>query len=189
MLLVGRRGGEFLCPNNWGEKNNIDTFYVCLLLFCCKCDFQWAEIKMLLLVQILSLKSKNLVGITLTNCGITDLVLKDCPKMMFIHGKWQIGHWFVYYINVFMNFITTLSWLLWSSPNMEKVKPFCRALLPELVLWNKVSPTISSWYHSTSHTSSSSFPTRELTFDVPRTSLQSQGFACLGHYKIVIMTC
>lgn len=42
---------------------------------------------MLLLVQILSLKSKNLVGITLTNCGITDLVLKDCPKMMFIHGN------------------------------------------------------------------------------------------------------
>ncbi|KAF7647631.1 hypothetical protein LDENG_00168810, partial [Lucifuga dentata] len=37
-------------------------------------------------VQVLSLKSKNLVGITLTNCGITDLVLKDCPKMMFIHG-------------------------------------------------------------------------------------------------------
>uniref|UniRef100_A0A8D2ZYW8 F-box domain-containing protein n=1 Tax=Scophthalmus maximus TaxID=52904 RepID=A0A8D2ZYW8_SCOMX len=37
-------------------------------------------------VQILSLKSKNLVGITLTNCGITDLVLKDCPKMMFIHA-------------------------------------------------------------------------------------------------------
>lgn len=22
----------------------------------------------------------------MTNCGITDLVLKDCPKMMFIHG-------------------------------------------------------------------------------------------------------
>ncbi|XP_055368427.1 F-box only protein 38 isoform X2 [Betta splendens] len=37
-------------------------------------------------VQILSLKSKNLVGITLTNCGITDLVLKECPKMMFIHA-------------------------------------------------------------------------------------------------------
>ncbi|KAA8579279.1 hypothetical protein FQN60_009104 [Etheostoma spectabile] len=37
-------------------------------------------------VAILSLKSKNLVGITLTNCGITDLVLKDCPKMMFIHA-------------------------------------------------------------------------------------------------------
>ncbi|KAM9375503.1 F-box only protein 38 isoform 2-T2 [Pholidichthys leucotaenia] len=37
-------------------------------------------------VQILSLKSKNLVGITLTNCGITDLILKDCPKMMFIHA-------------------------------------------------------------------------------------------------------
>ncbi|XP_041847165.1 F-box only protein 38 isoform X2 [Melanotaenia boesemani] len=37
-------------------------------------------------VQILTLKSKNLVGITLTNCGITDLVLKDCPKMMFIHA-------------------------------------------------------------------------------------------------------
>lgn len=27
------------------------------------------------------------MGITLTNCGITDLVLKDCPKMMFIHGN------------------------------------------------------------------------------------------------------
>lgn len=39
--------------------------------------------------QILTLKSKNLVGITLTNCGITDLVLKDCPKMMFIHGKYH----------------------------------------------------------------------------------------------------
>ncbi|XP_066470418.1 F-box only protein 38 isoform X2 [Tiliqua scincoides] len=37
-------------------------------------------------IQILTLKSKNLVGITLTNCGITDLVLKDCPKMMFIHA-------------------------------------------------------------------------------------------------------
>ncbi|KAM9069933.1 F-box only protein 38 isoform X4 [Sarcophilus harrisii] len=37
-------------------------------------------------VQVLVLKSKNLVGITLTNCGITDLVLKDCPKMMFIHA-------------------------------------------------------------------------------------------------------
>uniref|UniRef100_A0A670JEW5 F-box protein 38 n=1 Tax=Podarcis muralis TaxID=64176 RepID=A0A670JEW5_PODMU len=37
-------------------------------------------------IQVLTLKSKNLVGITLTNCGITDLVLKDCPKMMFIHA-------------------------------------------------------------------------------------------------------
>ncbi|XP_022539345.2 F-box only protein 38 [Astyanax mexicanus] len=36
--------------------------------------------------QVLALKSKNLVGITVTNCGITDLVLKDCPKMMFIHA-------------------------------------------------------------------------------------------------------
>lgn len=43
----------------------------------------------LLYMQVLSLKSKNLVGITLTNCGITDLVLKDCPKMMFIHGNVQ----------------------------------------------------------------------------------------------------
>ncbi|KAL4631528.1 F-box only protein 38 isoform X2 [Arapaima gigas] len=37
-------------------------------------------------VQVLTVKSKNLVGITLTNCGITDLVLKDCPKMMFVHA-------------------------------------------------------------------------------------------------------
>lgn len=46
------------------------------------------------LVQVLTLKSKNLVGITLTNCGITDLVLKDCPKMIFIHGKWVFGYLF-----------------------------------------------------------------------------------------------
>lgn len=38
-------------------------------------------------MKVLTLKSKNLVGITLTNCGITDLVLKDCPKMMFVHGR------------------------------------------------------------------------------------------------------
>ncbi|XP_026773524.2 F-box only protein 38 isoform X1 [Pangasianodon hypophthalmus] len=37
-------------------------------------------------VQVLTLKSKNLVGITLSNCGITDLVVKDCPKMMFVHA-------------------------------------------------------------------------------------------------------
>ncbi|XP_029417243.1 F-box only protein 38 isoform X5 [Nannospalax galili] len=37
-------------------------------------------------VQVLILKSKNLVGVTMTNCGITDLVLRDCPKMMFIHA-------------------------------------------------------------------------------------------------------
>ncbi|XP_077625171.1 F-box only protein 38 isoform X5 [Crocuta crocuta] len=37
-------------------------------------------------VQVLVLKSKNLVGVTMTNCGVTDLVLKDCPKMMFIHA-------------------------------------------------------------------------------------------------------
>ncbi|XP_026991249.1 F-box only protein 38 isoform X2 [Tachysurus fulvidraco] len=37
-------------------------------------------------VQVLTLKSKNLVGITLSNCGITDLVMKDCPKMMFVHA-------------------------------------------------------------------------------------------------------
>ncbi|KAI5629973.1 F-box only protein 38 isoform X2 [Silurus asotus] len=37
-------------------------------------------------IQVLTLKSKNLVGITLTNCGITDLVIKDCPKMMFVHA-------------------------------------------------------------------------------------------------------
>lgn len=45
--------------------------------------------------QVLTLKSKNLVGITLTNCGITDLVLKDCPKMMFIHGKYHSDAYFM----------------------------------------------------------------------------------------------
>lgn len=43
-------------------------------------------------MQVLSLKSKNLVGITLTNCGITDLVLKECPKMMFVHGEFTAEH-------------------------------------------------------------------------------------------------
>ncbi len=44
------------------------------------------------IIQVLSLKSKNLVGITLTNCGITDLVLKECPKMMFVHGEFIAEH-------------------------------------------------------------------------------------------------
>ena len=42
-------------------------------------------------LKVLTLKSKNLVGITLTNCGITDLVLRDCPKMMFVHGEYDPG--------------------------------------------------------------------------------------------------
>lgn len=41
-------------------------------------------------------------------------------------------------------------------------------------------PTICSWYHSTSRTSSGSFPTRKVTFHVPRSSLQSQGSAWPG---------
>lgn len=46
-------------------------------------------------MQVLTLKSKNLVGITLANCGITDLVLKECPKMMFVHGELVAEHIYV----------------------------------------------------------------------------------------------
>lgn len=36
-------------------------------------------------VQVFVLKSKNLVEIIMTNYEVTDLVLKNCSNMMFIH--------------------------------------------------------------------------------------------------------
>ncbi|KAF7642091.1 hypothetical protein LDENG_00264880, partial [Lucifuga dentata] len=44
----------------------------------------------------------------------------------------------------------------------------------------EVSPTISSWYLSTSHTSSGSFPAREVTFHVPRVRLHVQETVHVG---------
>jgi len=49
--------------------------------------------------------------------------------------------------------------------------PLSRSLVPEPTLCAEVSPTISSWYCSISHTSSLSFPASEVTFHVPRASL------------------
>jgi len=57
------------------------------------------------------------------------------------------------------------------NPEKDKVKPFSRSLVPEPALCMEVSPNISSWYRSTSHTSSGSFPASEVTFHVPRASL------------------
>lgn len=83
---------------------------------------------MLLLLQILSLKSKNLVGITLTNCGITDLVLKDCPKMMFIHGNRQTGTlMFMAYVDLFFFFfcITLSKYLQITFNKTSFLKEWC----------------------------------------------------------------
>ena len=52
------------------------------------------------------------------------------------------------------------------------LKPlFFRSLVPEPTLCVELSPTISSWYHSTSHISSGFSPASEVTFYVPRASL------------------
>ncbi|XP_031734517.1 zinc finger protein 599-like [Anarrhichthys ocellatus] len=57
------------------------------------------------------------------------------------------------------------------SSEKDGVQPLFRSLVPEPVLCTEVSPTISSWYRSTSRTSSGSFPEREVPFHVPRASL------------------
>jgi len=50
--------------------------------------------------------------------------------------------------------IPTTAWRLtpWATPEKERVQPLSRSF--------EASPTISSWYHSTSRTSSFSFPAR-----------------------------
>jgi len=78
--------------------------------------------------------------------------------------------------------IPTPAWRLtpWETLEKEKVQPLSRSLVPEPVLWVEVSPTVSSWYRSTFRTSSGSFPTSEVTFHAPRTSLRCLGSAHTG---------
>ncbi|KAK0146532.1 hypothetical protein N1851_014139 [Merluccius polli] len=62
-----------------------------------------------------------------------------------------------------------------ATPEWKRVQPLSRRLVPEPLLCVEVRPTISSRNFSTSHTSSGSFPTREVTFHVPRASFCSRG--------------
>ncbi len=78
---------------------------------------------------------------------------------------------------------TALSWRLVSIPTptqhlspwvtLEKdgVQPLSRSLVTESMSWVEISPVISSWYRSTSYTISRSFPAREVTLHISRTSL------------------
>ncbi|KAK0140992.1 hypothetical protein N1851_022012 [Merluccius polli] len=62
-----------------------------------------------------------------------------------------------------------------ATPEWKRVQPLSRRLVPEPLLCVEVRPTISSRNFSTSRTSSGTFPTREVTFHVPRASFCSQG--------------
>ncbi|KAK0140496.1 hypothetical protein N1851_022532 [Merluccius polli] len=62
-----------------------------------------------------------------------------------------------------------------ATPEWKRVQPLSRSLVPEPLLCVEVRPTISSRNFSTSRTSSGSFPTREVTFHVPRASFCSRG--------------
>uniref|UniRef100_A0A3Q1CWI0 Uncharacterized protein n=1 Tax=Amphiprion ocellaris TaxID=80972 RepID=A0A3Q1CWI0_AMPOC len=62
-----------------------------------------------------------------------------------------------------------------ATPEWKRVQPLSRGLVPEPLLCVEVRPTISSRNFSASHTSSGSFPAREVTFHVPRASLCSRG--------------
>ncbi|KAK0132992.1 hypothetical protein N1851_031638 [Merluccius polli] len=67
-----------------------------------------------------------------------------------------------------------------ATPEWKRVQPLSRRLVPEPLLCVEVRPTISSRNFSTSRTSSGSFPTREVTFHVPRASFCSRGSDCQG---------
>ncbi|KAK0148965.1 hypothetical protein N1851_010649 [Merluccius polli] len=73
--------------------------------------------------------------------------------------------------------IATPAWRLSpvATPEWKRVQPLSRRLVPEPLLCVEVRPTISSRNFSTSRTSSGSFPTREVTFHVPRASFCSRG--------------
>ncbi|KAK0137955.1 hypothetical protein N1851_025831 [Merluccius polli] len=62
-----------------------------------------------------------------------------------------------------------------ATPEWKRVQLLSRRLVPEPLLCVEVRPTISSRNFSTSRTSSGSFPTREVTFHVPRASFCSRG--------------
>lgn len=61
------------------------------------------------------------------------------------------------------------------STDWDRVQPLSNRLVPEPKLCLQVSPTISSWYLSTSRTSSAFFPSREGTYHATITSLSSWG--------------
>ncbi|KAK0139215.1 hypothetical protein N1851_024142 [Merluccius polli] len=60
-------------------------------------------------------------------------------------------------------------------PEWKRVQPLSRRLVPEPLLCVEVRPTISSRNFSTLRTSSGSFPTREVTFHIPRASFCRRG--------------
>ncbi|KAK0147744.1 hypothetical protein N1851_012564 [Merluccius polli] len=62
-----------------------------------------------------------------------------------------------------------------ATPEWKRVQPLSRRLVPEPLLCVEVRPTISSRNFSTLRTSSGSFPTREVTFHIPRASFCSRG--------------
>ncbi|MEQ2226270.1 hypothetical protein ILYODFUR_025761 [Ilyodon furcidens] len=65
-----------------------------------------------------------------------------------------------------------------ATPEWKSVEPLSRRLVPEPCV--EVNLTISSRNLSTSHTNSGAFPTREVTFYVPRASFCSRGSDCQG---------
>ncbi|MEQ2314062.1 hypothetical protein AMECASPLE_008245, partial [Ameca splendens] len=62
-----------------------------------------------------------------------------------------------------------------ATPEWKSVQPLSGRLVPGPEPCIEASPIISSQNLSTSHTNSGSFPTREVTFHVPRASFCSRG--------------
>ncbi|KAF7644025.1 hypothetical protein LDENG_00229370, partial [Lucifuga dentata] len=67
-----------------------------------------------------------------------------------------------------------------NSRKGESPASLSRHLVPQPVLCVEVSPTISSWYLSTSCTSSGYFPAREMTFHIPRVRFYVQETVHIG---------
>ena len=61
------------------------------------------------------------------------------------------------------------------AAELGRVQPLLRSFVPEPRLCMEVSPTISSWYRSTSRTSSGFSPPNEVTFHVPMASVTRIG--------------
>ncbi|MED6280555.1 Copine-5 [Characodon lateralis] len=62
-----------------------------------------------------------------------------------------------------------------ATPEWKSVLPLSRRLVPEPEPCIEVSPTISSRNLCTSHTNSGSFPTRKVTFHIPKANFCSRG--------------
>ncbi|XP_050933081.1 cytochrome P450 2J4 isoform X2 [Lates calcarifer] len=78
---------------------------------------------------------------------------------------------------------TTLYWgllyMIYYPHIQERVQPLSSSLIPETTLCVEVSPTICSWYCSTSRSNSGLFPAREVMFHIPRANLHHQALARL----------